>query len=118
MVCDDGPSNADGLIHRAMQLYLYCIRPYCGDGNRTDDEVCDAGTQNVDAESYSQNPTCTTSCDGFNKYCGDGEQDGPENCDDGELNSDQYEYYQHCNGSCSGQYPAYCGDGDASVKFR
>jgi formylglycine-generating enzyme len=113
-VCDDGPSNADGYFPgTTAQCNSTCtgVRPYCGDGNRTDDEVCDAGTQNVDAESYSQNPSCTTSCDGFNKYCGDGEQDESENCDDGDLNSDQYEYYQHCNGSCTADYPAYCGDG-------
>ena len=113
-VCDDGPSNADGYFPGATaQCNSTCtgIRPYCGDGNRTDDEVCDAGTQNVDAESYSQNPSCTTSCDGFNKHCGDDEVTDGEVCDEGHLNSDQYEFYQHCNGSCSGQYPAYCGDG-------
>ena len=119
-VCDDGPSNAEGYFPgTTAQCNSTCtgIRPYCGDGNRTDDEVCDSGTENVDAESYSETPSCTTSCDGFNKHCGDEEVTDGEACDEGNLNSEQYEYFQHCNSTCSGNYPAYCGDGIAQTNL-
>ncbi|MBT6177857.1 MAG: hypothetical protein HOI23_11475 [Deltaproteobacteria bacterium] len=50
------------------------IRPHCGDGSRTDDEVCDEGSQNSNIynDSLTNRERCNLTCDGYRAHCGDG----------------------------------------------
>lgn len=69
------------------------IYPYCGDGNKDQDEDCDLGTVLNTGEYGGCNSDCTLAI-----RCGDGEKNGTEICDDGESNGTS----RFCNSSCTG----------------
>lgn len=74
--------------------------PFCGNGERDQEEECDDGDDNSDTEPNACRTTCAEAA------CGDGVRDDGEACDDGEDNSATAP--NACRTTC--EEPA-CGDG-------
>ena len=106
-LCDDGAANNTGLYGKCRSD---CTPgPYCGDGFKSDDEVCDDGKNDG---SYG---TCDPGCKSAS-YCGDGKiTSPPEVCDQGDLNSASAYGKNSCSARC---LPApYCGDKAVQTSF-
>lgn len=104
--CDDGQDNGTPGHCRAG---CYSGSEYCGDGDKTGDEICDDGTNN------GQYGYCASDCMSEGRRCGDGiiETAYGEECDDGENNG---HYSPNSQGYCSSECKlqgglGYCGDG-------
>jgi len=116
-------------------LYLFfcsAFQPFCGDGIKNGNEVCDEGPANSD----DPDAACRTDCKP--KRCGDGVLDGGEVCDNGDLNSNSVadscredcklprcgdmvtDNGEECDdgidtATCRGCVTAFCGDGTQDV---
>jgi hypothetical protein len=83
------------------------VEPFCGDGNKDQNEECDLGTLLNTGEYGGCNSNCT-----FAERCGDGIKNGPEICDDGQINGTERFCNTLCTGSttgaiCTGQTKCY-----------
>ncbi len=111
--CDS--TNLGSVTHPNATCSVNCeINPYCGDGIRGNNELCDGIDFGIDegVQIGLNGQVCNAQCQ-INPYCGDGRRNLNELCDGTDFGTAEGVQVgtngQVCNSSC--QVNPYCGDG-------